>query len=140
MPRNVTGIIGYMKTHINPESLFTSPAFSQAIAVEAPARTIYVGGQNAVTATGEVVGDNMLDQTRQVLRNIQAALEAAGATLADIVSLTIAVVEGHALEDGYAAFQELSDAKAEPPTITVLVVSGLAHPGFLVEMSAIAVR
>jgi enamine deaminase RidA (YjgF/YER057c/UK114 family) len=69
-----------------------------------------------------------------------AALDAAGATFADLVSLTIAVVEGHSLEDGYGAFAEVADPSAEPPAITVLVVSSLAHPGFLVEMSAIAVR
>jgi enamine deaminase RidA (YjgF/YER057c/UK114 family) len=129
-----------MKTHLNPPTLPRNPAFSQVVTVEAPARTIYVGGQNAVTTDDEIVGDNLSDQTRQTVRNLQAALEAADATFADLVQLTITLVDGHSLLDGFAAFQELWDPEAEPPTINVQVVAGLAHPQFLVEISAIAVR
>jgi enamine deaminase RidA (YjgF/YER057c/UK114 family) len=98
-----------MKTHINPRHSVHQPSVEPDGRRRSPRTTIDVGGQNAITATGDIVGDNVLDQTRQVPRNIQAALDAAGATLADLVSLPIAVVEGHALEDGYAAFQELLD-------------------------------
>ena len=37
--------------HINPEGLHRSPAFSQAVVVEQPAKTIYIGGQNGVGPT-----------------------------------------------------------------------------------------
>jgi len=43
-------------THVNPEAMHSNPAFSQAVVVEGAARTIYVGGQNAVDADGRVVG------------------------------------------------------------------------------------
>jgi len=63
-----------MKTHLNPESLARNPAFSQVVVVEAPAKTIYVGGQNAVTPDGTIVGDTLAEQTRksfgQVWRDI----------------------------------------------------------------------
>ncbi|MFD1954578.1 hypothetical protein ACFSL6_10485 [Paenibacillus thailandensis] len=39
--------------HINPEGLFRSEAFSQAIAVTGRAKTIYIGGQNAINSKGE---------------------------------------------------------------------------------------
>jgi enamine deaminase RidA (YjgF/YER057c/UK114 family) len=42
--------------HINPEGLHRSPAFSQAVVVELPKKTIYIGGQNGVDADGKVVG------------------------------------------------------------------------------------
>jgi hypothetical protein len=41
--------------HINPEGLHRSPAFSQAVVVERPAKTIYIGGRNGVDADGKVV-------------------------------------------------------------------------------------
>ncbi|MEU8272220.1 hypothetical protein AB0B89_34345 [Sphaerisporangium sp. NPDC049002] len=37
--------------HINPEGLHRSPAFSQAVVVEQPTKTIYIGGQNGVDAS-----------------------------------------------------------------------------------------
>lgn len=129
-----------MKTHLNPDTLPQNPAFTQVVTVEAPTTTIYVGGQDAVTPDNTVVGDNLRDQTRQALRNVEAALAAAGATKADLIQLTIAVVDGQPLLDGFAAFQEMWDRSLPPPTITVLVVAGLADPQFLVEISGVAVR
>ncbi len=128
-----------MKTYLNPESLARNPAFSQVVVVEAPARTIYVGGQNAVTADGTIVGDTLAEQTRQTLRNVEAALAAAGATMADVVRWTVAIVDGQPLREGFAAFGAARDAAADPPAISVHVVAGLANPRFLVEIDAIAV-
>jgi enamine deaminase RidA (YjgF/YER057c/UK114 family) len=48
--------------HINPEGLHRSPAFSQAVVVEQPTKTIYIGGQNGVDADGKVVGPTVGEQ------------------------------------------------------------------------------
>jgi enamine deaminase RidA (YjgF/YER057c/UK114 family) len=125
--------------HVNPPGLPRNPAFSQAVVVEAPHRTIYVGGQNGVDADGTVVGDTMAAQARQAFRNLATVLAAEGATLADIVRWSIAVVDGHPLPEGFAAFQEAWDPADPPPAITVHIVAGLANPRFLVEVDAIAV-
>ncbi|MEP7024343.1 MAG: RidA family protein [Actinomycetota bacterium] len=127
-----------MKTYLNPDSLPRNPAFSQGIVVEAPAKTIYVGGQNGILADGTMAGDTLADQTRQALLNVQAVLAAAGAKLTDVVRWTITVVEGQPLGAGFAAFQEAWGVVADPPTISVQIVSGLANPRFLVEIDAIA--
>jgi enamine deaminase RidA (YjgF/YER057c/UK114 family) len=128
-----------MKTYLNPESLVRNPAFTQAVVVEAPAKTIYIGGQNAVGPQGEVVGETLAEQTRQALRNVQTALAAAGASLRDVVRWTVAVVEGQPIRDGLAAFREVWGENAgDPPAISVLIVSGLAAPQFLIEIDAIA--
>jgi enamine deaminase RidA (YjgF/YER057c/UK114 family) len=124
--------------HINPEGLPSNPAFSQAVVVEGPARTIYIGGQNGVDADGKVVGPTVGEQAGQALRNLATILAAEGATLANIVHWTIAVVDGHAFTDGLAAFQQAWDPADPPPAITVHVVAGLG-PGFLVEITAVAV-
>jgi enamine deaminase RidA (YjgF/YER057c/UK114 family) len=128
-----------MKTYLNPPSLARNPAFTQAVVVEAPAKTIYVGGQNAVTADGRVVGDTVGEQARQALRNVELALEAAGATLGDVVRWTVAVVDGQPISEGFAAFREAWGDAVDPPAISVHIVAGLANPRFLVEIDAIAV-
>jgi enamine deaminase RidA (YjgF/YER057c/UK114 family) len=128
-----------MKTYLNPESLVRNPAFSQAVVVEGAAKTIYVGGQNGVRSDGTVVGDTLAEQTRQALRNLEAALAAAGATLKDVVRWNIAMVAGHNAAEGFAAFREVWGDASDPPAISVHVVSGLANPRFLVEIDAVAV-
>jgi enamine deaminase RidA (YjgF/YER057c/UK114 family) len=124
--------------HVNPESMHRSPAFSQAVVVEAPAKTIYVGGQNGVGPDGQVVGDTLAAQSAQAFANIATVLAAEGASLADIVTWTITVVEGQPIEEGVGAFQAVWDPSDPPPAISVLVVSAFANPAFLVEISAIA--
>jgi enamine deaminase RidA (YjgF/YER057c/UK114 family) len=128
-----------MKKYINPDSLVKNPAFTQAVVIEGPAKTIYIGGQNAVRADGSIAGETLAEQTQQALLNVAAALTAAGATLHDVVRWTAAVVEGQPLVEGFAAFREAWGDAADPPTLSVHVVAGLANPKFLVEIDAVAV-
>jgi enamine deaminase RidA (YjgF/YER057c/UK114 family) len=128
-----------MKTYLNPESLARNPAFTQAIVVEGQAKTIYVGGQNSLRPDGTIVGGTLAEQARQALLNVQAALAAAGATLKDVIRWSVAIVEGQPVAEGFAAFREAWGDAADPPAISVHIVSGLANPQFLVEIDAIAV-
>ncbi len=124
--------------HINPEGLHRSPAFSQAVVVEQPAKTIYIGGQNGVDADGKVVGPTVGEQAKHAFYNLATILESEGASLANIVHWSIAVVEGHTFDEGVAAFQQVWNRADPPPAITVHVVAALG-PGFLVEIDAVAV-
>jgi enamine deaminase RidA (YjgF/YER057c/UK114 family) len=123
--------------HINPEGLHRSPAFSQAVVVEQPAKTIYIGGQNGVDADGKVVGPTVGEQARQAFHNLATILDSEGASLANIVHWSIAVVDGHSFDEGVAAFREVWNPADPPPAITVHVVAALG-PGFLVEIDAVA--
>jgi enamine deaminase RidA (YjgF/YER057c/UK114 family) len=139
----VTAFTGYREVdmsirHINPEGLHRSPAFSQAVVVENPAKTIYIGGQNGVDADGKVVGATVGEQSLQALRNLETILKSEGATLANVVHWTVAIVDGHPINEGVAAFQQVWNPADPPPAITVHVVAGLG-PGFLVEIDATAV-
>jgi enamine deaminase RidA (YjgF/YER057c/UK114 family) len=125
--------------HVNPDSLHHNPAFSHAVRVPAGFDTIYVGGQNGTGPDGEVVGPGIGEQTRQALENLGACLEAAGAQLTDVVKWTILCVDGVDMQEGFAASGEVWPEGAEPPAITVAIVSGLAVPGALVEIEAVAV-
>src|SRR5688572_26165824 len=78
-----TGVHAVAIRHINPEGLHRNPAFSQAVVVEQPSKTIYIGGQNGVGPDGKVVGPTVGEQTRQALRNLRTILESEGATLAN---------------------------------------------------------
>ncbi len=124
--------------HINPEGLHRSPAFSQAVVVEQPAKTIYIGGQNGVDSEGKVVGPTLGEQALQAYRNIETILKSEGGTLANVVSWRIAALEGSSIEEGVAAFREVWNPTDPPPAITVHMVSSLG-PDYLIEIDAVAV-
>jgi enamine deaminase RidA (YjgF/YER057c/UK114 family) len=125
------------KSLLRPEGLVQSPAFSHVAVVPPGATTIYIGGQNAVAADGSLVGgDDVAAQTRQVMMNLHVALAAAGATVHDLVMMTILLVEGADLAAAYpVAAAEM--AGAAPPVVAARV-AGLAVPGALLEVSAVA--
>ena len=126
--------------YLNPEGLHKNPAFSHVVTVEGSHRTIYVGGQNAVDDAGAIIGKgDVAAQTKQVCRNLQVALAAAGAGAEHVVKWTICLVQGQPVHAAFAAAQEVLGDLPNPPTISVLQVAGLAHPDFLVEIDAIAV-
>jgi 2-iminobutanoate/2-iminopropanoate deaminase len=123
-------------THLNPSTLFTSPAFSQGTIVPANARIVYVGGQNGVGPDGKVVGDTIEAQTQQAMRNVLAVLTEAGASQKDVAKLNIHVAAGQDINAGYAASAEIWGP--HPTAITVLVVPAFAESDKLVEIDAIA--
>ncbi len=124
--------------HVNPDGLHRNPAFSWAVRVPAGYDTIHVGGQNGVGPDGAVVGPGLGEQTRQALANLRTCLEAAGASLTDVVRWTILCVEGGSLQEGFAAFGETWPRDAPPPALTFAFVAGLGVPGALVEIEAVA--
>jgi enamine deaminase RidA (YjgF/YER057c/UK114 family) len=125
---------------INPDGLPRNPAFTNVVTVTGPVKTVYIGGQDAVDASGAIVGKGDLKaQTEQILKNIQAALAAAGAQPEHVIKWNIYVLQGQSVQEGYAAFQSVWGATPNPPVITVVFVAGLGHPDFLAEIDAIAV-
>jgi enamine deaminase RidA (YjgF/YER057c/UK114 family) len=98
-----------------------------------------VGGQVALDEHGHLVGKgDMRAQMRQVGENLKAALAAAGATLAQVVKLTVYLTD---LAD-LAVFREVRDEFLDggpPPASTLVQVAGLINPEFRVEVEALAV-
>ena len=101
--------------------------------------TIYVSGQIAVNPQGNLVGTgNMKAQTRQVFRNIKAVLAKAGAKMERIIKINTYITDG-------SKFMDMLEARGDvfgnnPPASTAVVVAGLAFPGLLIEVEAIAVK
>ena len=126
--------------HINPDDLSKNPAFTQVVAVTGPGKTIYIGGQDAVDASGTTVAKGDIQgQVEQVFKNLQTALAASGAGLEHIVKWNIYIVQGQPLRPAFEVSQKIWGVRPNPPAISVMFVAGLANPEFLVEVDAIAV-
>ena len=95
---------------------------------------VYVSGQvPRDPATGALAGDDVVTQSRAVLENVRRVLEAAGASMADVVSVIVYLVD----TDDWAAFNEVyKEFFTEPyPTRTAV---GCQLRGILVEVSCVA--
>lgn len=113
--------------------------FSQAVRASGK-EMIFVSGQVALDAQGNLVGpDDMRAQARQALTNLKAIVAAGGATLADIVKLTVYVTD-------MSRFAEVQEVRGEfwaglpLPASTALEVRQLVRKEFLVEIEAVVVR
>ena len=127
-------------SYVNPEGLHKNPAFTNVVVVEGPAKTVYVGGQDSVDASGNIVGKgDIAAQTEQVLANLRAALAAGGASPEHVIKWNLLVAEGQSLEAGFSAFRRAWPETPNPPAITFAFVAGLAHPDYLVEIDVVAV-
>jgi reactive intermediate/imine deaminase len=123
---------------LNPPGLPQPFGYSHVVETRA-GRTVYVSGQVALDAAGNVVGvDDLHTQATQVFSNLAAALEAVGASFHHVVKLTfflldisqIAVVR--AVRDQYINTQQ-------PPASSAVEVRRLGRDDLLIEVEVIAV-
>ena len=111
--------------------------FHHYVRVDEPRSLIYVSGQVSRDADGAIVGcGDIRRQTRQCIQNMQTVLEAAGATLDNVVSLVVYTTD-------ITKFSEIAAVRSEffsnsLPTSTLVEVSRLAEPEFLIEFQAVA--
>ncbi|HMT28710.1 MAG TPA: RidA family protein [Bacteroidia bacterium] len=126
---------------INSAELLQNPAFSQIAITKGYGKTIYIGGQNAITKDLEIIGkDNITIQTEYILKNLEIALHSCNATLDDLFKLTIYIVQGQDVKKGFEGAQQFLKKLKNPPVITGVIVAGLANPEYLVEIEAIAFK
>jgi enamine deaminase RidA (YjgF/YER057c/UK114 family) len=78
--------------HINPPELARPSGFSHAVRTSG-GENVHLAGQTALDADGVIVGETVVEQFDQALGNLVAVLRAAGGTPADLVSLTIYIVD-----------------------------------------------
>ena len=111
--------------------------YSHGVEVPAGARWLTLAGQLGVTESGEVPEDAGA-QARLCFENMGKVLKAAGMGYADLVHLNTYVTDRAHIE-GYRAAR--ADFMAdEPPSSTLLIISGLARPDFKIEIEAIAAK
>jgi len=125
---------------INPDDMMPPVGFSH-VAVAAPGRLVFLAGQTAHQADGTVAGTTMAEQFAAAIANVAAALAAAGATPADVVSLQIFTpdVEAYRRESRAigAAYREVFGPHYPP--MALFGVTRLYDTAALVELVATAV-
>jgi len=110
--------------------------YSQAVLV---GNTLYTSGQIAINpATGDLVLDSIEVETKQVMENMKAVLEAANMTFADVVKTSIFISDMNDFAKINAVYGTYFDEKTAPARETVQVA---ALPKFVnVEISMIAIK
>lgn len=121
------------KEFIVPRGVKAAPTYSHAVKA---GNVIYLAGHVGRDANGEVVSGGISAQTNQAFENLKLTLVAAGASLADIVKLTIHVTDIAAMSD----VRDVRSRFLQPPmpASTAVEVARLA-PGVLIEIDGIAV-
>jgi enamine deaminase RidA (YjgF/YER057c/UK114 family) len=125
---------------INPEGLSKPTGYTHVV-VTSGERTIYIAGQVALNAKGEVVGKNDLNaQTEQVFQNLKTALAAAGCTFNNVVKITTFIVNYKPdMVPGIREIRSKYFMAENPPASTLVGVQALAREDFLIEIEAVAV-
>ncbi|RJO71042.1 RidA family protein [Nocardia panacis] len=124
---------------LRPEGLVVSPAFSHVAVVPPGATTVYIGGQNAVDASGALIGgDDVAAQARRAMENVGIALAAAGLGFEHLVQTTVLLVDGVDVRAAYGAAAAALAVCPQPPLVTAALVAKLGVPGALVEVAAVA--
>ena len=127
------------KTTLNPDVVAAplKPYYSNCVRSDA-GPLLWISGQVALDRDGNLIGKGDLRaQAVQVLENIEAILSASGATMEDIVKVTVYVTDIRAFND-IADIREKYFPKRGPASV-ICEVAALAWPEFMIEIEAVAV-
>ncbi len=112
--------------------------FSQAVAIAATGRFVFISGMTARKPDGTIAGvGDVSEQTRQVCENVKAAVEAAGGTMDDICRVDVYVRNMEHFDAIHKVRREYF--KAPAPASTMVEVTKMTSPDYLIEINAIAV-
>lgn len=111
-------------------------SYSQAVLIEGSARRLVISGQIGLRPDGTLAGAAG-EQMAAALGNLGAILAAHGMAATDIVKMTVFLTDAALIPD-WRRHRE-GFLKGHPCTSTLLIVAGLAHPDFVVEVEAEAV-
>jgi enamine deaminase RidA (YjgF/YER057c/UK114 family) len=127
-------------THIEHHSLpaGSAPAVGYSHAVSGRGRLVAIAGQVAMDENGELVGPNDPGaQAERVFANLALALEAAGATFADVIKFGVFVTDIGILPVVREVRNRYIDT-TRPPASTAVQVGALFRPGYMLEIEALA--
>jgi len=128
------------KKFVNPPTLATPRGYTHVVTATT-GKMIFIAGQVAFDVKGEIVGKGDLQaQATQVYGNLQAALAAVGATLADVVKMNTYVVNYKPAD--LPILREVRGQffpQEKLPASTLVGVQALAVDGLLIEVEVVAV-
>ena len=122
---------------LSPETLHPAPGFNH-VAIAEGTRVVHFAGQVALERDFSLAAEDLRGQTAAAMRNLKAAMDAAGVTWEQIVRRTIYTLHPTEYETITEAIDEVTGG-AEHPAQTIVGVTGLAVPGLLIEIEATAV-
>jgi enamine deaminase RidA (YjgF/YER057c/UK114 family) len=124
---------------IDISGVLTNAGYAHAVTVSG--RLAFVSGQVALDESGNIVGEgDVIAQTRQCLRNLEAILRGLGATWADVVRFNWYLVDIQALQavrDVRDEFLRPALGDAHNPASSLIQVAGLFRPDCLIEVDAV---
>lgn len=123
---------------INPAEL-SQGTYSHVAAVTGGSRTLYVSGQVAMDATGQVVGKTFAEQCEQVLRNLGIALAAGGAQFHHVVKMNIYVRDLTSEKVKTLRAIRQRHFGAHQPASTLVGTTALVHEDLMLEIECVAV-
>lgn len=129
------------KQFINPPELYKHPAYTRVVTVKGPCKFIFIAGQTPSDDHYQPVAKgDYRKQYERVIEGLTLQLKAAGATWDDVVVRRVFTLDVEALQN---ALREPGLKRPEnpdhPPTSTMVGVTRLSHPDFLVEIDLIAI-
>lgn len=128
--------------HLNPTSLLRCDGLSQIVCAKG-GRLAFIAGQSAYDQNFDLVGgDDFALQAAQCLRNLRAALDAAGGSVHDLVASTVYVRDlspQRAAQFAAVLAQALDGAPFPAHAFSLIGVAALAGAGQLVEIATTAV-
>ena len=128
------------RQHINPPELFKHPSYTRVITVTGPSKLVFIAGQTATDETYKpvAVGD-LRGQYERVMEGLTIQLRAAGATWNDVVFRRIFVLDMDAFINLQTDPTTTYPWYPDPPPSTLVGVTRLSHPDFLIEIDLLAV-
>jgi enamine deaminase RidA (YjgF/YER057c/UK114 family) len=125
---------------INPPELGAPPGYSQVVDVRC-GRIVFIAGQTALDRDGGLVGaGDFAAQAAQVFQNLDAALRSVDCSAANLVKLTVFLRDMADLAAYRVARNRFFASTTPPaaPAVTLVEVSKLYGPDFLIEIEAVA--
>ena len=127
--------------YINPKTVSKPKGFTHTIKIDGLKSLVIISGQVSKNVDGEVVGEGSMEkQLRQAFKNLEANLDAVGASFKDVIKLNVYTTDMVAFRKTLSEIgKDLPIGKVEnPPCQTWIEVKGLARPVYLIEIEAIA--
>jgi 2-iminobutanoate/2-iminopropanoate deaminase len=125
--------------HANPSGMSQPTAYSQVVEVNGPHRLVFVAGQTGVDASGKAA-QGFRAQAMQAFENIKTALASVGGNMDNVVRLTTYMTD---LEQNAEVYREVRASffsnKSALPASTLLQITRLANPSYLIEVDATAI-
>ncbi len=129
------------REHINPTGVYKHPAFTRVVTVKGPMKIIFIAGQTPSDENYQCIAPgDFRAQFIAVMENLEFQLKAAGASWDDVVYRRIFVLD---VDEFLKVASDPNMPKYgdpdRPPPSTMVGVTRLSHPDFLIEIDLTAI-